>query len=115
MKLLLTLLLASLLFGEVNHKETVYLEYGKTFDANIILPDTVTNNSALITKTSIVPSVLLQFGKKTMVRAYFGLGLKEAKDMVDGAPATIKEAASKDDAEAAKTQLEEAGAAVELK
>jgi large subunit ribosomal protein L7/L12 len=41
--------------------------------------------------------------------------LKEAKDMVDGAPSTIKEGASKDDAEEAKKQLEEAGATVELK
>ncbi len=49
------------------------------------------------------------------VRSITGLGLKEAKEMVDGAPATIKEAASKEEAEAAKTQLEEAGAAVELK
>ena len=49
------------------------------------------------------------------VRAITGLGLKEAKEMVDGAPSTIKEAASKDDAEEAKKQLEEAGASVELK
>jgi large subunit ribosomal protein L7/L12 len=49
------------------------------------------------------------------VRAITGLGLKEAKEMVDGAPSTIKEAASKDDAEEAKKQLEEAGATVELK
>lgn len=49
------------------------------------------------------------------VRAITGLGLKEAKDMVDGAPSTIKEAASKDDAEEAKKQLEEAGATAELK
>ena len=49
------------------------------------------------------------------VRAITGLGLKEAKDMVDGAPSTIKEAASKDDAEEAKKQLEEAGASAELK
>jgi large subunit ribosomal protein L7/L12 len=49
------------------------------------------------------------------VRALTGLGLKEAKDMVEGAPSTIKEAASKDDAEAAKKSLEEAGATVELK
>ena len=49
------------------------------------------------------------------VRGITGLGLKEAKDMVDGAPSTIKEAASKDDAEEAKKQLEEAGATVELK
>lgn len=44
-----------------------------------------------------------------------GLGLKEAKEMVEGAPKAIIEGASKDDAEAAKTKLEEAGASVELK
>jgi large subunit ribosomal protein L7/L12 len=49
------------------------------------------------------------------VRAITGLGLKEAKAMVDGAPSTVKEAASKGDAEEAKTQLEEAGASAELK
>ncbi|AKH68588.1 ribosomal protein L7/L12 [Spongiibacter sp. IMCC21906] len=49
------------------------------------------------------------------VRAITGLGLKEAKEMVDGAPSTVKEAASKEDAEEAKKQLEEAGATVELK
>jgi large subunit ribosomal protein L7/L12 len=49
------------------------------------------------------------------VREITGLGLKEAKGAVDGAPATIKEGMSKEDAEAAKTKLEEAGASVELK
>lgn len=49
------------------------------------------------------------------VRAITGLGLKEAKAMVDGAPASVKEGASKDEAEDAKKQLEEAGASVELK
>ncbi len=49
------------------------------------------------------------------VRAITGLGLKEAKEAVEGAPTTIKEAASKEDAEEAKKQLEEAGATVELK
>ena len=49
------------------------------------------------------------------VRAITGLGLKEAKDMVDGAPSTIKEAAAKDEAEEIKKQLEEAGATAELK
>ncbi|WP_444676684.1 50S ribosomal protein L7/L12 [Halomonas sp. E19] len=49
------------------------------------------------------------------VREITGLGLKEAKAAVDGAPATLKEAMSKDDAEAAKKKLEEAGATVELK
>ena len=49
------------------------------------------------------------------VRTITGLGLKEAKDAVEGAPSTIKEAASKDEAEDIKKQLEEAGASVELK
>lgn len=50
-----------------------------------------------------------------VVRAATGLGLKEAKDLVDGAPKTVKESLSKDDAEKLKKELEEAGAAVELK
>ena len=49
------------------------------------------------------------------VRSITGLGLKEAKEMVDGAPSTIKEAAPKAEAEEAKKALEEAGATVELK
>ena len=49
------------------------------------------------------------------VRTITGLGLKEAKAIVDGAPASVKEGASKEDAETAKSQLEEAGATVELK
>lgn len=50
-----------------------------------------------------------------VVRELTGLGLKEAKDMVDGAPSTVKEAVSKADADAAKAKLEEAGATVEVK
>jgi len=50
-----------------------------------------------------------------VVRAVTGLGLKEAKEMVEGAPSTVKEAATKDEAEDIKKQLEEAGAAVEFK
>jgi len=50
-----------------------------------------------------------------VVRAITGLGLKEAKDMVEGAPSTVKEAASKAEAADIKKQLEEAGASVELK
>ncbi|MGL4768467.1 MAG: 50S ribosomal protein L7/L12 [Formosimonas sp.] len=49
------------------------------------------------------------------VREITGLGLKEAKDLVDGAPKTVKEGASKADAEAAAKKLEEAGAKAELK
>ena len=49
-----------------------------------------------------------------VVRDVTGLGLKEAKDLVDGAPKTVKEGVSKDDAEAMKAKFEEAGATVEL-
>lgn len=50
-----------------------------------------------------------------VVREITGLGLKEAKDLVEGAPSLVKEGVSKDDAEAIKKKLEEAGAAVEIK
>ncbi|MEI8032703.1 MAG: 50S ribosomal protein L7/L12 [Chlorobiaceae bacterium] len=50
-----------------------------------------------------------------VVRAITGLGLKEAKDLVDGAPKTVKEAVSKDEAEKIAKELKDAGAAVELK
>ena len=50
-----------------------------------------------------------------VVRALTGLGLKEAKEVVEGAPKAIKEAVSKDEAEDAKKQLEDAGASVEIK
>ena len=50
-----------------------------------------------------------------VVREATGLGLKEAKDMVDGAPSTVKEGLAKDEAESLKKTLEEAGAEVELK
>jgi large subunit ribosomal protein L7/L12 len=64
--------------------------------------------------------VLTSFGANKVavikaVRALTGLGLKEAKDAVEGAPTTVKEGVSKDDAEEAKKQLEEAGASVEVK
>ena len=64
--------------------------------------------------------VLTSFGEKKVnvikvVRAITGLGLKEAKDMVESAPATVKEAAAKTEAEDIKKQLEEAGASAELK
>ena len=64
--------------------------------------------------------VLASFGANKVavikaVRAITGLGLKEAKEMVEGAPSAINEGASKDEAEEVKKQLEEAGATVELK
>jgi len=50
-----------------------------------------------------------------VVRAVTGLGLKEAKDLVDGAPSAVKEGVAQDEADSVKAQLEEAGASVELK
>ena len=64
--------------------------------------------------------MLASFGEKKInvikeVRAMTGLGLKEAKDLVEGAPNTVKEDLTKDEAEKIKAKLEEAGATVELK
>ena len=64
--------------------------------------------------------VLTGFGDKKLgvikvIREITGLGLKEAKDMVEGCPKTVKEGISKDDAEKIKAQLTEAGATVEIK
>jgi large subunit ribosomal protein L7/L12 len=56
-----------------------------------------------------------KLGVVKVVKELTGLGLKEAKDLVDGAPKPIKEGVSKDEAESIKAKLEEAGAAVELK
>ena len=63
--------------------------------------------------------ILKEYGEKKIqvikeVRAMTGLGLKEAKDLVDNAPKTVKEGLSKDEAEAAQKQLEAVGAVVEL-
>jgi large subunit ribosomal protein L7/L12 len=68
-------------------------------DFNLVLTETGAN------KVSVIKAV----------REITGLGLKEAKDLVDGAPKTVKEAMPKADAEAAKKKLEEAGAKAELK
>jgi len=64
--------------------------------------------------------ILSSFGENKVgviktVRAVTGLGLKEAKELVEGVPSPVKEGANKEDAESIKSQLEEAGASVELK
>ncbi|KAF0118896.1 MAG: rplL [Rhodospirillaceae bacterium] len=64
--------------------------------------------------------ILVEIGEKKInvikeVRAVTGLGLKEAKDLVEGAPKVVKEAVSKDEAQSIRKKLEEAGAKVELK
>jgi len=76
--------------------------------------------AAAVEEQSEFNVILAEAGEKKVnvikaVRELTGLGLKEAKAMVDGAPSTVKEGVSKDEAEAAKKSLEEAGAKVELK
>lgn len=76
--------------------------------------------AAVVEEKTEFDVVLTAAGEKKVnvikvVRSITGLGLKEAKDMVDGAPSTLKEGISKAEAEDAKKQLEEAGASVELK
>ena len=77
-------------------------------------------DAAVVEEQTEFDVVLSSIGEKKVnvikaVRAITGLGLKEDKELVDGAPSTIKEGVSKDDAEATKKQLEEAGATAELK
>ena len=76
--------------------------------------------AAVVEEQTEFTVMLLAAGEKKVeaikvVRAATGLGLKEAKDLVDGAPKAVKEAISKADAEALKKQLEDAGAKVEIK
>jgi len=76
--------------------------------------------AAAVEEKTTFDVVLKAFGDNKIsvikvVRALTSLGLKEAKDLVEGAPKTVKEGISKEDAETAKKQLEDAGATVELK
>ena len=76
--------------------------------------------AAVVEEQTEFTVILTSAGEKKVnvikaVRELTGLGLKEAKDMVDGAPKTVKESVSKADAEAAKAKLVEAGATVEIK
>ena len=76
--------------------------------------------AAVVEEQTEFTVMLLACGEKKVevikvVRAATGLGLKEAKDLVDGAPKAVKEAIAKADAEALKKQLEDAGAKVEVK
>ena len=77
-------------------------------------------SAAVVEEQTEFNVVLVEAGEKKVnvikaVRELTGLGLKEAKAVVDGAPGVVKEGVSKDEAEAAKKALEEAGAKVELK
>ena len=95
-------------------------EFGVSAAAAVAVAAPVEGGAAAAEEKTEFDIVLTDVGANKIavikvVRELTGLGLAEAKAKVDGAPATLKEAASKEDAEAAKAKLEEAGAKVELK
>ncbi|MDP4132981.1 MAG: 50S ribosomal protein L7/L12 [Bacillota bacterium] len=97
-------------------------EFGVSAAAPVMAAGAAAGAAAVVeekTEFDVVLTGLTDATKKLgvikVVREITGLGLKEAKDAVEGAPTTLKEAIGKDDAEKYKTQLEEAGAKVELK
>jgi len=95
-------------------------EFGVSAAAAVAVAAPVDGGAAAVEEKTEFDVVLTEVGANKIavikaVREITGLGLAEAKAKVDGAPATLKEAVSKDDAEAAKAKLEEAGAKVELK
>ncbi len=99
--------------------EAMEEKFGVSAAAAVAAPAAAVAVAAVEEKTEF-DVVMTSFGENKVnvikaVRAITGLGLKEAKDMVEGAPSTVKEAASKADAEKIKKDLEDAGAKVELK
>ena len=95
-------------------------EFGVSAAAPVMVAAAAEGGAAAGAEQSEFEVVLADAGASKLnvikvVRELTGLGLKEAKELVDGAPKTIKEGASKEDAEAIKAKLEEAGATVELK
>ncbi len=102
-------------------KQALEDEFGVTAAAPVVVGAAAAGGEAAAAEEKTEFDVVLKsFGEKKInvikvVRAHTGLGLKEAKDLVDSAPSTVKEAISKDEAEKIKTELEEAGATVELK
>lgn len=94
-------------------------KFGVSAQPTVVAGGAVAGGAAAEEKTEF-DVILTDAGAKKInvikaVRALTGLGLKEAKEAVESAPTPIKEAVSKDDAEEAKKQLEEAGASVEVK
>ena len=95
-------------------------EFGVSAAAAVVAAGPAADAGAAVEEKTEFDLELTEVGAKKLdvikvVRAITGLGLKEAKDAVDNAPKVLKEAMSKEEAEAAKAQLEEAGAKVTLK
>ena len=102
-------------------KKALEDEFGVTAAAPMMMGAAPTASAAAPVEEQTEFDVILQAaGEKKInvikvVRAHTGLGLKEAKDLVDGAPKTVKEAISKDEAEKLRKEFEDAGATVEVK
>ena len=95
-------------------------EFGVSAAAPVVVAGAVAEGGAAAEEKSDFDVILADAGASKLgvikvVRELTGLGLKEAKALVDGAPGTIKEAVAKEEAESMKAKLEEAGAKVELK
>ena len=95
-------------------------EFGVSAAAPVVVAGAADAGAGAADEKSEFDVVLASAGDKKLgvikvVRELTGLGLKEAKALVDGAPSTVKEAVAKEEAESMKTKLEEAGAKVELK
>ena len=100
-------------------KKALESEFGVSASAPVAMAAAAPAAAAVEEKTEF-DVILLTTGDKKInvikvVRAHTGLGLKEAKDLVDSAPKAVKEAVSKDEAEKLKKEFEDAGATVELK
>jgi len=100
--------------------EAMEEKFGVTAAAAVAAAPVAADAGAAAEEQTEFDVVLTSFGSNKVavikaVRAITGLGLKEAKEAVEGAPATLKEAVSKEEAEDVKKQLEEAGASVEIK
>lgn len=103
-------------------KKALEEEFGVTASAPVVMagPAAGGATAAPVEEQTEFDVILQSAGDKKInvikvVRVHTGLGLKEAKDLVDGAPKTVKEQVSKDEAEKIKKELEEAGATVTLK
>jgi large subunit ribosomal protein L7/L12 len=102
-------------------KKALEDEFGVTAAAPMMMAGPAAGPAAAPVEEKTEFDVVLQAAGATkinvikVVRAHTGLGLKEAKDLVDGAPKTVKEAISKDESEKIKKELEEAGATVQVK
>ena len=102
-------------------KKALEDEFGVTAAAPMMMAGPAASAAAAPVEEKTEFDIILQAAGATkinvikVVRAHTGLGLKEAKDLVDGAPKPVKEAISKDEAEKIKKELEEAGATVQVK